>query len=821
MRNKKLEIKNENLEVRNENFLTSNFSLLTSHLSPLTSHFLLFILLTTYTVYFSSYTIQRHENLHSYAADLSLIDQPMWNTIHGNGFMEVTWGENQQPRWAEHFEPILIPLSALFWLWPDVQILLIIQTLALALGAIPVYWLAHDHLKEMGDLPATLTALGMVTIYLLSPHLQAANMADFHADPFVVTPLLLAFWYARQQHWPRMWLWAIIAMTTKEPLPTLTAMLGVWLIIEQIKSPHPNPLPLGEGAKLPSLWGGLRGGDFASHRHGLALIFVSTAWFLGATFLIVTPLARHYFGTDGPIYFANRYGTETMHLSTMLTDPARWHYALGLLASMGFLPLLAPDILLLGLPVFLANYFSNFAGQYSGEQHYSVPLVAALIIATVYGTRRALRLWLTLQPHLAPQKGHLLLAITLWLLTWSLGYHIRHGWTPLSLRAESYPITATSQALPALLAQIPPNAAVSASAAILPHLAHRRVAYIFPTVATADYLLVDVTDIPGMHPYDAHNQLRDMLRHDWQLITANQGLILARKSPQTKNSAELPISFYDFTHRRAMFKLDPPQANFNNKKLQLLNYTLHDDLDNGVSLQFYWQAAAPLSKKLQLWSLFYDEWGNLLNDPSQTPMIATVWYPPSKWHVGEVIVTKTLPQLLPYSFQVGMAVGLADGFRDPKVEWDYLTTCHRMGLYLQCQPQLTSPEPLDLRFSQTLQLLNIKLPDNPNSDHSFPLVLTWAAMKPMSLDYLVFIHLLDEHDQLIAQSDQTPTWLWPQPTSQWPPQQRHFDRHTLTLPANLPSGRYRLKIGFYDRATLQRLTLPDGADGYNYNVDFN
>ena len=257
MRNKKLEIKNENLEVRNENILTSNFSLLTSHLSPLTSHFLLFILLTTYTLYFSSYTIQRHENLHSYAADLSLIDQPMWNTIHGNGFMEVTWGENQQPRWAEHFEPILIPLAALFWLWPDVKILLIAQTLALALGAIPVYWLARDHLKEMGDLPATLAALGMVTLYLLSPHLQAANMADFHADPFVVTPLLLAFWYARQQHWPRMWLWAIIAMITKEPLPTLTAMLGVWLIIEQIKSPHPNPLPLGEGVNLPLIfdWG--------------------------------------------------------------------------------------------------------------------------------------------------------------------------------------------------------------------------------------------------------------------------------------------------------------------------------------------------------------------------------------------------------------------------------------------------------------------------------------------------------------------------------------------------------------------------------------
>src|SRR5262245_13918539 len=183
---------------------------------------ILALLITGYTLYFSGYTFYRHNRLHSYAADLSLIDQPMWNTVLGpGGFMEQTWGDRQQPRLAEHFEPILIPLAGLFFLWDNVGVLLIAQSLALALGAWPVFWIARRQLSTWPG--ADWAALVFGVAYLLYPQLQAANIADFHADPFVVTPLLLAFWYALQQRWQWMWVWALAAMLVKENLPTLTA----------------------------------------------------------------------------------------------------------------------------------------------------------------------------------------------------------------------------------------------------------------------------------------------------------------------------------------------------------------------------------------------------------------------------------------------------------------------------------------------------------------------------------------------------------------------------------------------------------------------
>ncbi|MFN8453627.1 MAG: DUF2079 domain-containing protein [Anaerolineae bacterium] len=465
----------------------------THHAPRLTPHLptlLLTLLILSYSIYFSWYSINRHNTLHSYAADLSLIDQPMWNTVIGSGnFMELTWGDQQQPRLAEHFEPILVPLAALFYLWDDVRILLIAQSVALALGALPVYWIARREVSSVKcqvssvkcqvssvghdqstisitnyQLPITnlqslisnlpsWAALAFAAAYLLYPHLQAANIADFHADPFVVAPLLFAFWYATEQRWGWMWFWAVIAMATKETLPPLIAMLGVWLLMAGDRRPETGDRqtatpPVSDPRS--AVW------------HGLALILVSTAWFLIATYLIVAPLARQYFGSDSPIYFASRYAYADglAGLAAVLQDPVRWRYLFGLFAAAGFLPLLAPELLLLGLPVLVANFLSNFPGQHSGEQHYSAPLVAAFILAAIYGTRRLLGWASQREINGQPAKTTMLINASLWLLLWSLGYHALHGWTPLSLRAELTAIT-RRRAFAPVASGHPPQAVIS------------------------------------------------------------------------------------------------------------------------------------------------------------------------------------------------------------------------------------------------------------------------------------------------------------------------------------------------------------------------
>ncbi len=98
--------------------------------------------------------------------------------------------------------------------------------------------------------------------------------------------------------------------------------------------------------------------------------------------------------------------------------------------------------------------------------------------------------------------------------------------------------------------------------------------------------------------------------------------------------------------------------------------------------------------------------------------------------------------------------------------------------------------------------------------------LYWQTLAELEEDYLVFVHLLDvKRERVIAQVDEAPQRNG-YPTSLWLTGEIVTDRHTLTIPADLPDGDYALRIGFYrqeDGAYLAvngeaRLLLPISAD---------
>ena len=53
--------------------------------------------------------------------------------------------------------------APLWWLWPSPDLLLTVQAIAVALGALPVFWLARKHLGSER------AALGFALVYLLYP----------------------------------------------------------------------------------------------------------------------------------------------------------------------------------------------------------------------------------------------------------------------------------------------------------------------------------------------------------------------------------------------------------------------------------------------------------------------------------------------------------------------------------------------------------------------------------------------------------------------------------------------------------------------------
>jgi 4-amino-4-deoxy-L-arabinose transferase-like glycosyltransferase len=89
-----------------------------------------------------------------------------------------------------------------------------------------------------------------------------------------------------------------------------------------------------------------------------------------------------------------------------------------------------------------------------------------------------------------------------------------------------------------------------------------------------------------------------------------------------------------------------------------------------------------------------------------------------------------------------------------------------------------------------------------------PLTLFWRSGPGIEADYTVFVHLLDEDGQLVAQTDSAPVG-GSRPTSSWGEGETIVDRHGLPLPDDLPSGTYQLLAGMYLPSTGERLLVAD------------
>jgi hypothetical protein len=101
------------------------------------------------------------------------------------------------------------------------------------------------------------------------------------------------------------------------------------------------------------------------------------------------------------------------------------------------------------------------------------------------------------------------------------------------------------------------------------------------------------------------------------------------------------------------------------------------------------------------------------------------------------------------------------------------------------------------------------------------LTTQWQAQAPLSEPYMLFIHLLDEAGNRIAQADVPPAG--PEvPTTAWRPGHYYRWFHPLPLPADLPPGDYWLALGLYHPQTFERLPLqapPPSPAAPDYGAD--
>ncbi len=140
-------------------------------------------------------------------------------------------------------------------------------------------------------------------------------------------------------------------------------------------------------------------------------------------------------------------------------------------------------------------------------------------------------------------------------------------------------------------------------------------------------------------------------------------------------------------------------------------------------------------------------------------------------------------------------------------------------VYAQPMPisAVTSQIPLDVTFGDQIKLIGAEVKSNTTQPGgAIEVTLYWQALKPIEKDYSTFVHLLGEHDILVAQRDMYPgQGLWP--TSQMKSGDIITSRYVLNIPSTAYApDRLKWEVGVYDFATQQRLPASSGGDNMRF-----
>ena len=382
--------------------------------------------------------------------DLAIFDQAMWNTLHGR-FMDSSI--RHVMLFGDHFAPILLLLLPVYAIFPSPLTLLWAQALVMAAGAIPLYVLGR---REVGAAWGLLLA----ALYLLYPALGYANLFEFHTETIATFLLLGMFAAARLERFVPFIAFLLLALLCKEDVSLGVAAFG---IVEALgRAWRARTL------KAPGVV-----------RWGLVPAAAGAAWFVLATQVWIphfsgggyayAGLYAHLGGSLGEI--ARSFVTRPLQvleaaLSSAPGGPDKGAYLVHLMAPVGFLPLFSPATLGAALPPLLQNLLANYAPPQTIHFQYTSTLTPVVFLSSVLGLRRLLGLRILARRPivLCASIAGAALAANLW-----LGPHAR-----LATWFRDAAPDSRDGLKSALVARIPPDAAVTATFEFLPHLSARR-----------------------------------------------------------------------------------------------------------------------------------------------------------------------------------------------------------------------------------------------------------------------------------------------------------------------------------------------------------
>lgn len=303
--------------------------------------------------------------------DMAVYSQAAFLTIRGSLHSSIL-GLNFL---GNHMSLLVFPISPMYAVCPHPTVLLVFQTVVLALGALPIYWLARRELRN------TFLGVCFAALYLLYPALGYSNLYEFHPETLVTTTLLFAFYYMWVGRFWVMVLFAVLSLLGKENVPLVVMMMGLYSLL----------------IRRSRRW------IYA------ATLIVLAGVHLFVSFAVVMPAANR--GEVGLENIYSQWGDSPgKAMVAMARNPvrvvkaffvtpgnardgrAKRQYYLQMLLPVLLLPLLSPLTLAITLPALAQHMLSSRLSDHTIVYHYTTQITPFVLVASVLGLRNLLRL---------------------------------------------------------------------------------------------------------------------------------------------------------------------------------------------------------------------------------------------------------------------------------------------------------------------------------------------------------------------------------------------------------------------------------------------
>jgi uncharacterized membrane protein len=188
------------------------------------SALLIFGMVTVYTLVFSYFTILKYNAFKAYAWDLGIYNQSLWTALQGRLFYSTveTFIVPSGSLLGIHFSLFLFPILPIYAIHPAPETLLILQSLVLALGTLPLYMLVRDTLHNK------LSAIVFAFVYLMYVPLQGVNWFDFHLQAFLPIFFFSAIYCLTKEKWLSYFFFTVLAMTLADNVAITVVLMGLY-----------------------------------------------------------------------------------------------------------------------------------------------------------------------------------------------------------------------------------------------------------------------------------------------------------------------------------------------------------------------------------------------------------------------------------------------------------------------------------------------------------------------------------------------------------------------------------------------------------------